>query len=417
MNRTLSRLSVVLVIFCPFIGLELSRLYFEILKGEWWYFISSERSLMLSFGILLSILYFLKFENIKKIYLNYYDLLIIFYAWLFFVSIIISIFNEGVDVILIKQVFIFFVMFFSYRIGRSSNLFLDKEILMYGALFIVTINVALSVLGAYPGSSSILMSLLILLCVICYEKSLCYFVFLSLFLIMFVMGLEDINRTFMAWFFVYLLVNLYFYYKKAFLFILCPLVIFLVIVFGALFDFSKGISVDDESSKTLGRISSIVFIIGGGDLEEKVSLNDREYENNSVKQKFDDEAGFLNYVFGFGATARYDVALSRKVIYENHNVHVGFYSELLKRGVVGVFVLIMINLFVIYRGVLDKDYLYRKDRVEYYLFFWFYVLSLIYWFTWSAMFFTYMLNWIYIGMKLSNYSKASGKRIYKFKWR
>ncbi|GGK77343.1 hypothetical protein GCM10007941_29360 [Amphritea balenae] len=152
-------------------------------------------------------------------------------------------------------------------------------------------------------------------------------------------------------------------------------------------------------------------------MEGNVSLNDREYENNSVKDKFHNEASVLNYIFGLGASARYDVYLSKKVIYENHNVHVGIYSEYLKRGGVGLLVLILINLIVICRAVLDRDYLYNKNDIGIFFLFWFYVLSVVYWFTWSAMFFTYMLNWIYIGLKLSGRRSENYRHNLVVKWR
>ena len=80
MSRFFENAPIICVIFPPFFGLEFSRFYFEVLKGEWWYFLSSERSLFLSLGLVCSLLYVVVKQGFKRFLLKPVDFLLLLYC-------------------------------------------------------------------------------------------------------------------------------------------------------------------------------------------------------------------------------------------------------------------------------------------------------------------------------------------------
>jgi hypothetical protein len=394
----------------PFFAMEAVIVLYVLIQGRSLYFLTSERSLYASFAIILAAAYMLVKipPRIPKL-INILDVLFIAYAFLNLYSMLLSFLGGQIDIIFLKQVFFFICMLFFYLYGRfippqtstakSSSLFFT---LIFLHLIIAIAN------GLQPGADPGFVALsALLLFSSTFNKSLLLRVIACAAIVVYLAPIiSNLNRTLIAWLLIFLTATLFQTSYRNKLILLAAIVSAISLVFisaVAIQDYK----IQKSESRSVARLNQLVSIARTGTTSQSVSISDRIHEIEGVKRKFAKEGSGENLLMGFGGAARYDSHLTTGVIFGNHNVHVGFYWEYLKRGYLGVFLFIIFNLAVLYSGIRQKDWSYAYRGEIRWILFWYYIASLMFWFTWANFYYTQPPVWLYVGMVFARKARVS----------
>lgn len=382
-------LVLTLFIMLPILGVVFSRFIFEFVQGKWWYDTSTERTVLKSLGSIVGLVLLFGLLPLKRVSLSLFDFAFIAYLLSWFLSIMQGFLNGPANVYFIKQCFALATIVVSYLYGKSWKG--DGELSLNLVFAVIIIDLLITMLGVYPNVTFTPFHFLFTIVFLNRKK----YVFAAITGAAFLIAFADINRTLMLWVLLVAVLNYSFLSK----YLLRIVVLVLVLVIGSSL-FSSGES-ELQDSKTMVRFEQILKTVGIIEsdefLENSVSTNDRKYENLAVQEKIE-KGNWFNFLFGFGAGAKYDVRLSQKILIGNANVHMGPWYELLNRGWIGVLffsIMLLLSLIIFFQY---KCYKMMGDAYEVR---WVlansFLLTIVYWFTWSNYLYTTLTFWFFLG--------------------
>ena len=409
-ERTANTFAIGSLLIFPFLGVELCRVIYEIVLGRYWYFISSNKSTFFAIGLSLALVLAIACVKRSRKRFNALSLFLFAFFILSTYSIIYSFLATGIDQILLKQLFYLLCSIAIVYLAKSFNVLnINFFYLKLFWLVLLVVSLLVSIAGAYPFSGPHMFGLSSLFLILSSsEKSdktrQLDIVYGLVYLIVFILGSGDINRSLLIW--LVLLFGYKFYIWTSRKKNMFPVFwLFFITLFSvSLFYISENIKVSEDNSKTLNRIASIIW--QNDDYVSSESLNDRKLENEAVLNKFTLEGSDLNYLFGFGASASYDVWLARKRLPENKNVHTGPFYELLKRGSVGVIIQFSIILLMILFTIKNRLF-FSENKIEF-LLAWYFLLCCIFFMTWADSYYTSPALWLFYGYCATRTSARKG---------
>ncbi len=385
----------------PFLAMEIVVILFVVIQGKSLYFLTQERSLFSSFAIIAAAAYMFLYVPIRKLkIINTLDFIFLIFLFLNFYSILNSFLNERIDIIFLKQLFFFICMAFFYIYGRfvSPNATSNLSRSLFTGLILIHITVQIAN-GMSPAVEPGFIALSILMLFSATYKHSVFAQLVSLIIIIAYMApiIPNLNRTLIGWILIFLTVTLFEISQKNKLILAAAIAAALSLVAVTTIAI-QDYKIEKTESRSLARLNQLISIARSGTTSKSVSISDRLYEIQGVERKFKKEAGPVDVILGFGASARYDAYLTAGTVFNNHNVHIGVYWEYLKRGYLGVTLFVMFNLAVLYSGIRQRDWSFQNRGEIRWYFFWYYIVSLMFWFTWANFYYTQVPVWMYVGM-------------------
>ena len=388
-------LAILLLILLPLFGVLGSRFLYEFIQGIWWYDTSTERTIFSSIGGALSLLVLFFANPLRKTKISVFDFLMFTYFVVWTFSLVKGVYSYGFDKYVLKQVFTFATMLMAYVYGKSWQ---GSSGFKYAPLvLLVLLDTLITLLGVYPNAFPLFTAVVFLGLIISIREK--KYAVSTLLAISLILSISDINRTLMLWMLLILLSSMRMWISQ--LPRLMVVIVCLVAASPMLIEENDRL----EKSKTEVRIEQMKRMLGLAppSYEVDISTMDRKLEAWAVEDKFED-ASLADTLLGFGAGAKYDVALMQKVILDNANVHMGPWYELLNRGLVGVILLVLIFVWSLYLLYKFKEHQIKNDRYLEWMLAWLFIVSIIFWMTWSNFVYTAIFFWFYLG-RLSGLAK------------
>lgn len=388
-------LAILLLILLPLFGVLGSRFLYEFIQGIWWYDTATERTIFSTLGGALSLILLFFLNPFRKTRISVFDFLMFTYFVVWIFSLVKGVYSYGFDKYVLKQVFTFATMLMAYVYGKSWQ---GSSGFKYAPLvLLVLLDTLITLLGVYPNAFPLFTAVVFLgLIISIREKKYAVSILLAISLIL---SISDINRTLMLWMLLILLSSIGMWISQ--LPRLMVVIVCLVAASPMLIEENDTL----EKSKTEVRIEQMKRMLGLAppSYEVDISTMDRKLEAWAVEDKFEG-ASLADTLLGFGAGAKYDVALMQKVILDNANVHMGPWYELLNRGLVGVILLALIFVWSLYLLYKFKEHQIKNDRYLEWMLAWLFIVAIIFWMTWSNFVYTAIFFWFYLG-RLSGLAK------------